>query len=127
MRNIPAVSDYAHYGEEASMVWYEENRYDMEHPAEDDDYEYYYGDRDEGPELSEAEEAFDLGYFYGYEVGSDEDIIEEVRSRDTDGVFLSEFRRGYDEGVSDYCRKTYGESGDGLTPPLCNIHVPEVE
>lgn len=39
--NIPKVSDYAHYNEEAAAVWYAENKYDMDHAdeivEEDDD------------------------------------------------------------------------------------------
>lgn len=38
--NIPTVADYAHWNEDAQRVWYEENRYDMEHAdeiLEDDD------------------------------------------------------------------------------------------
>jgi hypothetical protein len=37
--NIPPISDYAHWNEDAKRVWYEENRYDMEHADEpmDDD------------------------------------------------------------------------------------------
>ncbi len=44
--NIPSVSDYAHWGEEAEAMWYAENRYDMEHAdevisdgPEDDDWD----------------------------------------------------------------------------------------
>jgi len=32
--DIPPVSAYAHYNEEAQAVWYAENRYDMEHADE---------------------------------------------------------------------------------------------
>jgi hypothetical protein len=32
--NIPDVSEYAHWGEEAQAVWYTENKYDMEHADE---------------------------------------------------------------------------------------------
>ena len=32
--NIPSVSDYAHWNEDAQRVWYEENRHDMEHADE---------------------------------------------------------------------------------------------
>lgn len=35
---IPSVSDYSHWNEDAQRVWYEENRYDMEHPEVFDDY-----------------------------------------------------------------------------------------
>lgn len=28
-REIPSVSDYAHWGEDARAVWWEENKYDM--------------------------------------------------------------------------------------------------
>ncbi len=43
--NIPPVSDYSHWNEEAEIMWFQENRYDMEHPDEiiddgfDDDWE----------------------------------------------------------------------------------------
>lgn len=29
---IPSVSDYSHWNEDAQRIWYEENKYDMEHP-----------------------------------------------------------------------------------------------
>jgi hypothetical protein len=32
--DIPSVSDYAHYNEEAYAMWYAENRYDMENADE---------------------------------------------------------------------------------------------
>ena len=38
--DIPPVSDYAHWNEEAESMWFLENRYDMEHAdeiIEDDD------------------------------------------------------------------------------------------
>ena len=45
--NIPPVSDYAHWNEDAEAVWYEENKYDMMHADEimDDDLESQYEDR----------------------------------------------------------------------------------
>lgn len=45
--DIPPVSDYAHWGEDAQTVWYEENKYDMMHADEimDDDLESQYEDR----------------------------------------------------------------------------------
>ena len=39
--NIPSIDDYSHWGEEASRVWYEENKYDMQYAdeiIEDDDF-----------------------------------------------------------------------------------------
>lgn len=44
--NIPSISDYAHWNEDAARIWYEENKYDMEHADEilDD------GNDDDGPE-----------------------------------------------------------------------------
>ena len=38
--DIPPVSAYAHWNEEAESMWYAENRYDMEHADEiiEDDY-----------------------------------------------------------------------------------------
>lgn len=73
MSGIPPVSDYAHHGEEARAVWYEENRYDMTYGGEPDpdrfydreydldqddpDYEAVYGDvhAEEGPEDEDDE------------------------------------------------------------------------
>jgi hypothetical protein len=39
--DIPPVSAYAHWNEEAESMWYAENRYDMEHADEiiEDDYD----------------------------------------------------------------------------------------
>jgi hypothetical protein len=39
--NIPPVSDYAHWNEDAELMWYNENKYDMEHADEimDDDFD----------------------------------------------------------------------------------------
>jgi len=39
--DIPPVSDYAHWNEDAAAIWYAENRYDMEHADEeiDDDFD----------------------------------------------------------------------------------------
>lgn len=47
--NIPDVSEYSHWNEEAQAVWYAENRYDMEHADEplDDDEDFDYLDEDE--------------------------------------------------------------------------------
>jgi len=39
--DIPPVSAYAHWNEDAQYMWYAENRYDMEHadePIDDDDW-----------------------------------------------------------------------------------------
>lgn len=43
--NIPPISDYAHWNEDAYYMWYQENKYDMEHADEiiDDDI-------DDGPD-----------------------------------------------------------------------------
>lgn len=43
--NIPPISAYAHWNEDAELMWYQENRYDMEYADEiiedeDDRYEY---------------------------------------------------------------------------------------
>lgn len=49
--NIPPVSDYAHWNEDAQLMWYQENRYDMEHADEivdDDQDDYDYEEDDEG-------------------------------------------------------------------------------
>jgi hypothetical protein len=38
-RGIPPVSDYAHWNEDAELMWYEENKYDMANePWHEDDY-----------------------------------------------------------------------------------------
>jgi hypothetical protein len=44
--NIPPVSDYAHWNEDAAFMHYQENRYDMENADEiiDDDFEEDYDD-----------------------------------------------------------------------------------
>lgn len=34
-QNIPPVSDYSHWNEEAEQVWYAENRYDMMYADEE--------------------------------------------------------------------------------------------
>jgi hypothetical protein len=52
--DIPPVSAYAHWGEEASAMWYAENKYDMEHAGEplddfDDDRFFDDDDDEEGP------------------------------------------------------------------------------
>lgn len=40
--NIPPISDYAHWNEDQYYMWYEENKYDMQHWDEpiEDDYDY---------------------------------------------------------------------------------------
>ena len=47
--DIPPVSDYSHWNEEAEAVWYLENRYDMEHADEiiENDDDFYEEDEDE--------------------------------------------------------------------------------
>lgn len=39
---IPPVSDYAHWNEDAQRIWYEENKYDMQHWDEEIDQEDWY-------------------------------------------------------------------------------------
>jgi hypothetical protein len=51
--NIPSVSDYAHWNEDAQLMWYQENRYDMEHadePLDDDFFDQDIDDYDEDEE-----------------------------------------------------------------------------
>ncbi len=49
--NIPSVSEYAHWNEDAEAVWYAENRYDMEHADEELEDDWYEQDEDfEEPE-----------------------------------------------------------------------------
>ena len=48
--NIPPVSDYAHWNEDAQAMWYAENKYDMDHadePLDDDFDDYDYEDDDD--------------------------------------------------------------------------------
>lgn len=47
--NIPSVEDYSHWNEDAQMMWYNENKYDMEHADEllDDDYDRDYDGYDD--------------------------------------------------------------------------------
>lgn len=53
MADIPPVSDYSHWNEEAESMWYAENRYDMMYPPEPDNdpyeefYEEFYDDDDD--------------------------------------------------------------------------------
>lgn len=46
---IPPVSDYAHWNEDAQLMWYEENKYDMQYADEiiEDDWD---GDDFDGEE-----------------------------------------------------------------------------
>lgn len=50
-RGIPPVSDYSHWNEDAELMWYLENRYDMEYGIEDDfdepGYDYDWDDDDD--------------------------------------------------------------------------------
>jgi hypothetical protein len=32
--NIPTIADYSHWNEDAARMWWEENKYDMQHPDE---------------------------------------------------------------------------------------------
>lgn len=43
--NIPSVSEYAHWNEDAEYMWYQENRYDMMYADEelDDPYDESFG------------------------------------------------------------------------------------
>jgi len=47
---IPPVSDYAHWNEDAHAMWYQENRYDMEH------WDEYVEDPDEFDDFDEDED-----------------------------------------------------------------------
>jgi hypothetical protein len=44
--DIPPVSDYAHWNEDAEFMWYQENKYDMEHSDEIIEDDYYPEDDD---------------------------------------------------------------------------------
>lgn len=56
--DIPSISDYSHWNEEATSMWYQENRYDMMYAGErmdDDDQDYRdYEDEEEEEEEYEA-------------------------------------------------------------------------
>jgi hypothetical protein len=47
-RGIPSVSDYAHWNEDAELMWYQENRYDMMYGYEEDYDDNPYEGYDEG-------------------------------------------------------------------------------
>jgi len=76
--NIPDVSEYAHWNEEAYSMWYAENRYDMEHADEiieddwdDQDRNYYEPEPDIEMEFDTEEEAqafFDRPQDWGYSI-----------------------------------------------------------
>lgn len=56
--NIPPISDYAHWNEDAEYMWYSENRYDMEHwdeEIEDDRDDRYDPDPFQDTFATEAE------------------------------------------------------------------------
>jgi len=59
---IPSISDYAHWGEEAAAVWYEENKYDMMYGTSDEG-DFYDREEDYGyPEdWCDEHEQFDCG------------------------------------------------------------------
>ena len=47
-RGIPSIADYSHWNEDAELMWYQENRYDMEYGYDEfDDDSYCYDDIDE--------------------------------------------------------------------------------
>jgi hypothetical protein len=48
--NIPPVSDYAHWNEEAEAMWYAENKYDMDHADEIVEVDDVQGWEDDGYE-----------------------------------------------------------------------------
>jgi hypothetical protein len=46
--NIPSVSEYSHWNEDAQYMWYSENKYDMEHYDEViDDDEWRFEDQED--------------------------------------------------------------------------------
>lgn len=51
--NIPDISEYSHWNEDAYYMWYQENKYDMEHADEiiEDDEPIY---EDDEPDFYEA-------------------------------------------------------------------------
>lgn len=59
--NIPSVSDYAHWGEDAQAMWYAENRYDMEHADEiiEEDWDGDMNGRDEPDPFEESFDTYD--------------------------------------------------------------------
>lgn len=61
--NIPPISDYAHWNEDAYYMWYEENKYDMMYADEiiedddDDRYDDYEMDEDVDEEFDNRKDA----------------------------------------------------------------------
>lgn len=47
--NIPTVAEYSHWNEDAYAMWYEENKYDMEHADEiiEDDEDMLFHEEDD--------------------------------------------------------------------------------
>ena len=75
--DIPSVSDYAHWNEDAQRVWYEENRYDMEHADEiiEDDW-YDRIDYEPDPfEDSFPTEAEARAFIAKYKIDADRDTL----------------------------------------------------
>lgn len=56
--NIPSVAEYSHWNEDAELMWYQENRFDMMHADEElDDYDDnpFEGYDDEEDEIDEED------------------------------------------------------------------------
>lgn len=76
--NIPSVSEYAHWNEEAEAMWYLENRYDMEHADEilddwEDNGQYFEPEPDIEVYFNtqeDAQEFFDRPQDWGYDAES---------------------------------------------------------
>ena len=57
------------------------------------------------------EYAHKLGYLDGYEEGVENNPYDNLRQSDN---YLA-YRKGYDEGVAEYCREIDGETNDNTT------------
>jgi|PlaIllAssembly_1097288.scaffolds.fasta_scaffold81269_3 hypothetical protein len=109
--NIPSVSDYAHWNEEAEAMWYAENRYDMENADEilddwEDNGRYFDPDPDIDMEFDtekEAREFFERPQDWGYD---------KVQSLSLHNHGDKWYVDGFTEEYAEKCRKIYYGRGN---------------
>lgn len=115
--DIPSVSDYAHWNEDAERIWYEENRYDMEHAdeiieeEEDRDWGYEEPEEDIDEEFDTEEEA---QYYF------------DKMKDDAHSLSMGQYGRGW--RVSGYSAELYNKTrctGDSRTCPVVHGDDPE--
>lgn len=115
--NIPTVEEYSHWNEDAERVWYEENRYDMEHADEEFDDEVEAADYDEPEE--DIYEEFDTEEESEY-------FFEKMRE---DAHSLSRTQRGDRWIVHGHSVEMYNNwkncTGDSRTCPVVHEDDPE--